>query len=276
MSAEQARRAARAGARSWFEQTSRVQVSGSYDDRETSLSRDVCVEIGVALCPVEPRRVLDVGCGGGGGLHRLREVLPDAALIGIDPSRGAIREARQRMANDSDCLTICTSVEELTMNHPDGGFEREVGDFDLILIHLSLGLLDDPPSALEALMSMLADGGRCYLVDLIRPDDWNGHDVPKTFNALHEEERAYLRDQLAASYSLRELEELTAQVAQSSGVCGQVRRGGLGGYPPNSPQGRALWAKAPRLGALLAGGGARAGSAGQMDDVVHLEFWRSE
>lgn len=275
MGAEQVRRTARARARSWFEQTSRVRVSSSYDDRETSLSRDVCVEIGVALCSVEPRRVLDVGCGGGGGLHRLREALPDATLVGVDPSRGAIREARRRMANDADCLAICTSVEDLKVNHPDGG-SREIGDFDLILIHLSLGLFDDPPSVLEALMSMLADGGRCYLVDLIRSDDWNGHDVPKTFNALHEEEHAYLRDQLAASYSFQELEELAARVAQSSGVCGQVRRGGLGGYPPNSPKGRALWAKAPRLGALLAGGGARAGAAGQMDDVVHLEFWRSE
>jgi SAM-dependent methyltransferase len=43
------------------------------------------------------RRVLDIGCGLGGGLLHARAVLPAASLIGIDPSWAAVLRARRRL-----------------------------------------------------------------------------------------------------------------------------------------------------------------------------------
>jgi SAM-dependent methyltransferase len=45
-----------------------------------------------------PRRVLDIGCGLGGGLLVAATVLPRARLAGVDPSRRALHAARRRLA----------------------------------------------------------------------------------------------------------------------------------------------------------------------------------
>jgi ubiquinone/menaquinone biosynthesis C-methylase UbiE len=44
---------------------------------------------------VQPRRLLDLGCGTGRLLRKARERWPQAELIGVDPSEGMIEKARQ-------------------------------------------------------------------------------------------------------------------------------------------------------------------------------------
>jgi SAM-dependent methyltransferase len=45
-----------------------------------------------------PRRLLDIGCGSGGGLLHATAAFPGAALAGVDQSRIAIARARRRLA----------------------------------------------------------------------------------------------------------------------------------------------------------------------------------
>ncbi|WP_432077060.1 class I SAM-dependent methyltransferase [Streptomyces wuyuanensis] len=239
-------------------------MSTRYDNRETGLSRALCAEVGLVLAQRPPSRVLDVGCGTGATLAHIRAHLPDADLVGIDPSEDAVRCARRRLGPGSQVHTM--AAEDLA-----GPADGRLGRFELVLVHLSLGLMHDPFTALRALAGMLAPGGNCYIVDLLRPDDWDGESVPVALGAADASERAYLRSQLAASLSLPELRAVGAEIERCvPGTRAEVRRGGLGGHDPGSPAARRIWTRAPRIGPLLASAGARPGSGEQMHTVAHM------
>lgn len=46
---------------------------------------------------VEGKRVVEFGCGSGGALEKVREKLPGAELVGVDPDAGALERARERL-----------------------------------------------------------------------------------------------------------------------------------------------------------------------------------
>ncbi|MGA5559839.1 class I SAM-dependent methyltransferase [Streptomyces platensis] len=246
-------------------------VSTCYDDRETELSRALCVEVGLTLGEHPPSRILDVGCGTGKSLAWIRQHLPDAELVGIDPSETAVRSARSLLGPGPGNHVHALPAEDLA-----GPAAHRFGRFDLILVHLSLALMRDPFAVVRALAGLLAPGGHCYVVDLLRPDAWDGRTVPAALGAQDASEEAYLRDQLAASMSLRELRAVASEVDhQVPDMRSEAYQGGLGGHGPNTPQGRRIWARAPRIGGLLASAGARPGSGAQMNTVAHLVMRRN-
>lgn len=246
-------------------------VSTCYDDRETELSRVLCVEVGLVLGEHPPSRVLDVGCGTGGSLAWIRQHLPEAELVGIDPSETAVRSARRLLGPGRRIHVHAVAAEDLA-----DPADHRFGRFDLILVHLSLALMRDPFTVVHALAGMLTPGGHCYVVDLLRPEDWDGRTVPAALGARDASEQAYLRDQLAASMSLSELRALASEVErQVLDVRSEVYQGGLGGHGPGTPQARRIWARAPRIGGLLASAGARPGSGAQMNTVAHLVLRRN-
>lgn len=53
------------------------------------------------LVRLAPQRIVDVGCGRGEGLLALKRQYPEAALVGVDASRGAVQRAREAMAAPS-------------------------------------------------------------------------------------------------------------------------------------------------------------------------------
>ncbi len=261
-----ARAPARDRARNWFLDPELRTVSARYDERETALSRSLCLEVGVALFGRRPRRLLDVGCGTGALLARAKVTCPEAKLVGVDPARSAVQKARRRLGAQ---VHLQTCAAEDIRESPAGG------RFDLVLAHLSLALWHDPLRGLTALAGSLEPGGICYILDLLRPPPGSGADVPASMGAQDGPEQSYLRDQLAASLSLDEMRELATEVARTTQTRAEVRRGGLGGHPPDSREASRIWRSAPRIADVLAAPEAARSGSRQIDSVAHLVLRRA-
>src|SRR5438309_12128653 len=62
-----------------------------------------------------PRRLVDVGCGTGRLLAQLRERLPGAELVGVDPSAGMVAKARARLGQQPRVRIEVTSASALPL-----------------------------------------------------------------------------------------------------------------------------------------------------------------
>jgi trans-aconitate 2-methyltransferase len=92
--------------------------------------------------------VLDVGCGVGNLTRKIREITK-GRVVGIDPSEGMIREAREKYRGFDITFTI-RSVEE--MDYKDC--------FDVIFCNSVLQWFNDPQKAIENCYTALQEGGR--------------------------------------------------------------------------------------------------------------------
>lgn len=215
-------------------------MSGGFDDRETAGSRRLTAALGLALRP-SPAAVLDLGCGGGELLSDLRALNQDAVLVGLDPAPEAVAAAASRHAADPAVHIVAGTAEQLpqALDTPEYDGPRH---FDLVLCHLNLGLWSDPQKGLCQAVAHLNAGGTLYLVDVAAPQDDAERD---RFLALARtaEERAYLNDQLAASFDVAALDDLLRRAAAEAGVPAAVHvaRGGLAGHPYDSAQAAELW-----------------------------------
>lgn len=69
-----------------------------------------------------PRRVLDIGCGLGGGLLYAAAAFPGARLAGLDQSRAALRSARRRLAQAGVSAELRRGRGD-RLPFPAGGFD---------------------------------------------------------------------------------------------------------------------------------------------------------
>jgi ubiquinone/menaquinone biosynthesis C-methylase UbiE len=97
--------------------------------------------------------VLDVGCGTGRLLLRLRQAYPHASTMGIDPAPGMVRMARRQGLE-----AAVGSAEALPL--PDGSF-------DLAVTTMSFHHWGDQASGLAEVRRVLSPGGHLLLVDAI-------------------------------------------------------------------------------------------------------------
>jgi 2-polyprenyl-3-methyl-5-hydroxy-6-metoxy-1,4-benzoquinol methylase len=123
-------------------------------------------ELATILAPLEPRSVVDVGCGTG---HLLRFVVERMCgtpqrIVGIDHSDAGLRRARELLPSAT------WRVEDIYDLSLDG--ER----FDLVLCTEVLEHLHDPEEVVRVLRSLCATGGRVAITvpDGAR-DSWEGH-----------------------------------------------------------------------------------------------------
>lgn len=104
-----------------------------------------------------PFEILDVGCGNGFLLARLRENFPDADLTGIDYSADMIELARSR--NVPGCALAVGDVRDL---------RRDDASVDLVISErcvINLMDEDDQAHALGELHRVLRPGGLCLFIE---------------------------------------------------------------------------------------------------------------
>lgn len=100
-----------------------------------------------------PARILDVGCGNGRYLRRLRADHPDAEVIGVDKHEGVIE--------DVPGPTTVADVADLPF---------ETGSADVVLAMHMLYHVPDIEGALEELRRVLAPGGVLFVSTLAAED----------------------------------------------------------------------------------------------------------
>ncbi|WP_199044552.1 class I SAM-dependent methyltransferase [Glycomyces salinus] len=100
-----------------------------------------------------PARILDVGCGNGSYVLRLREAFPEAEVVGIDKSAGVLDELAEP--------TVVADVVDLPF---------ETGSADVVLAMHMLYHVPDIEKALDELVRVLSPGGVLF-VSTIAADD---------------------------------------------------------------------------------------------------------
>ena len=101
-------------------------------------------------------RILDAGCGTGVGTEYLVHLNPDAAVVGIDLSAGALSVARERCQKSG-----ATGVEFHHLSLFD--VNQLPGEFDLINCVGVLHHTPDPIGGIQALAKKLAPGGLLHV-----------------------------------------------------------------------------------------------------------------
>ena len=92
-------------------------------DESAVLQREVCERLlgHLDAIRIEPRRVIDLGCGTGLAFEALRRRYPDADLVGIDIALAMLREARgrgpwwRRAITRSSPMLACADAERLPL-----------------------------------------------------------------------------------------------------------------------------------------------------------------
>ena len=109
-------------------------------------------------------RILDIGCGGGGMLHRLLREYPRLAADGLDVSETSVKESRRKNRCYGSRCTIAQG-EATALPYEDGRF-------DLAVTTDSLYWWEDLARAFSEVHRVLKPGGRFVIgLEAIDPTD---------------------------------------------------------------------------------------------------------
>ncbi|MDT5068680.1 MAG: hypothetical protein QOK02_4835 [Mycobacterium sp.] len=114
-------------------------------------------------------RVLEIGCGTGNIMQRLKRVRPGAQLTGMDPDPKALARAGRKFRNASGVRF-------------DRGYAQEVPyadeSFDRVLSSMMLHHLDDDvkAAAVSEAFRVLRPGGSMHVVDMVGSHAASAHD----------------------------------------------------------------------------------------------------
>ena len=105
--------------------------------------------------PMTPTsRVLDVGCGTGELLRRLRAKYPNAALAGIDPVPAMLSVAADKLSGN----------EDLRVGYADT-LPWKAGSFDVVVSCNMFHYITHPVAALQEMARVIRPGGTLVLTD---------------------------------------------------------------------------------------------------------------
>lgn len=110
------------------------------------------VELMARVPPLEPRRIVDLGCGPGHGLRWLADRWPDADVLGLDSSAEMVAAA-QEVAGDG---TVRAQVGDL-VDWARGG--AQAGEVDLLVTTATLQWVPGHLDLLPDLVGRLRPGG---------------------------------------------------------------------------------------------------------------------
>ncbi|MGQ0567457.1 MAG: class I SAM-dependent methyltransferase [Gemmobacter sp.] len=110
------------------------------------------------LTPPRGGRILEIACGTGRNLARVRKLHPDCALFGVDISQEMLRTARSRLGDHAQL--VLADACDLDGEHLFGK-----DGFDRVVLSYSLSMIPDWDRALRQAVAQLAPGGRLHVVD---------------------------------------------------------------------------------------------------------------
>ncbi|MCC5643024.1 class I SAM-dependent methyltransferase [Nostoc sp. CHAB 5824] len=132
-------------------------------------------------------RILDAGCGTGVGTEYLVHLNPQASVVGIDLSTGALAVAKERCQRSG-----ATRVEFHHLSLFD--VEQLPGDFDLINCVGVLHHTPDPIAGIQALAKKLAPGGLMHIFVYGELGRWEIQLMQKAIALLQGDKKGDYRD----------------------------------------------------------------------------------
>jgi S-adenosylmethionine-diacylgycerolhomoserine-N-methlytransferase len=124
------------------------------------------------LRPGPADAVLEMGCGTGRNLVVAAQRYPHAQFFGIDVSTDMLASAIEAIGRASLSSRVRVAHADATAFHPNLLFGRQ--RFERIMISYSLSMMPAWHTALDLALSLLAGGGRLYVVDFGRQEGWPG------------------------------------------------------------------------------------------------------
>jgi SAM-dependent methyltransferase len=140
-------------------------------------------------------RILDVGCGTGVGTEYLAHLNPQASIVGIDLSTGALDMARARCQKSG-----ATGVEFRHLSLFD--LAELPGEFDLINCVGVLHHTPDPISGIQAVAKKLAPGGLLHIFVYGELGRWEIKLMQEAISLLQAEKRGDFKDGVAVGRQL--------------------------------------------------------------------------
>jgi len=113
-----------------------------FEDERTRPPRDLLAQVPL----LQPRTVVDLGCGPSNSTELLVERYPDATVIGLDSSKDMLRQARQRLPG---CAFIEADLATWTPREP----------IDLLFANAVFQWVPDHQMAMKRLIESLPEGG---------------------------------------------------------------------------------------------------------------------
>ena len=161
-------------------------------------------------------RVLEVACGTGRNLAKIRKRWPGVQLYGLDISTEMLKNARKALGNEARLGEgdACAFDPDTTFDEPglgDAGFDR-------IVLSYSLSMIPDWQGALAHAADQLAPGGELHVVDF---GDLTG--LPGPLEGMLHHWLAKFHVQTRS-----ELPEIASRLASSRGLSITSTRGKLG------------------------------------------------
>ncbi|THE63515.1 methyltransferase domain-containing protein [Salinadaptatus halalkaliphilus] len=190
---------------------------------------------GALACRLEPGdTVVEMGCGTGANLPYLREqVGPDGTVVGIDFTGPVLERARTHTAEYDNVHVVRGDATQ-----PPIGFDADTmdgrADIDAILATFVVGMLADPPGAVDDWCELVGPDGHVVLANAALSDEWYALPVNAVFRAvvvlstppttkLRYEGQPHRRldEKIAGAHS--RLRERSSAVADETHVFGVVR-----------------------------------------------------
>lgn len=114
-----------------------------FEKERTLPAKDLISRIEV----VNPKKILDVGCGSGNSTHELKKRWPNSEIIGIDNSKAMIEKARSLY--DDTKFILQDATDDLSA----------LGKFDIIFSNAAIQRIPDHENLIKSLYNSLEDKG---------------------------------------------------------------------------------------------------------------------
>ncbi|MCJ8279431.1 MAG: class I SAM-dependent methyltransferase [Rivularia sp. ALOHA_DT_140] len=132
-------------------------------------------------------RILDAGCGTGVGTEYLAHLNPQATVVGIDLSEGALNVAKERCQR--------SGVNRVEFHHLSlFDVEQVPGEFDLINCVGVLHHTSEPIRGIQGLAKKLAPGGLMHIFVYAELGRWEIRLMQKAISLLQADKRGDYRD----------------------------------------------------------------------------------